>query len=340
MYQVDTDPASQANLDQGDDKKRGLRAANKNGDTEMKLKKLLKSISILVGSVLLSPAVSAGGLADMTHEELTAWMQNVNAKLNAANAGYNIEGLEFYTIGKGRPSIRIHALEDRWVDGDARRNPGGFRVAGLDQITYHSDSGNPPTSLGTFPLKEINGAMDTWNETKCLDKVDVIPNQLAGPDIPSSAFGDLTLIDELFCPIADFGGPNDAYPFGSDIVHGGWYPKECFGQNTLAFSATFIFGTFTDAGFVPSDINGDNRLDTAFNEVYYNDKWAWMIDAAPLPYVDVETGVFHEAGHSLGLGHFGPPPSAIMNPVYAGAQTTPAPIDHAGMCSVWKSWPQ
>jgi Matrixin len=143
-------------------------------------------------------------------------------------------------------------------------------------------------------------------------------------------------------------------PFAADIVNAGWRPRAFFetvfgpggGRGVLAFSVTFIF---TDAAGNPVDTNGDNYLDTALNEVYYNDTFGdpasdragnpWAIDA-PLPSIDVETVALHENGHSLGIGHFGPPPAAVMNPVYAGIRHAPFAVDHAGMCAVWSSWPK
>jgi len=47
--------------------------------------------------------------------------------------------------------------------------------------------------------------------------------------------------------------------------------------------------------------------------------------------IDVETVALHENGHSLGLGHFGPPPDAVMNPVYAGIRHVPLSPDDAAM---------
>ena len=309
----------------------------------MNLKRILKGVAILAATFLLAPTANAGCLADITQDELTAWMQNVNAQFDAAGVGYNIEAIEFFTIGQGRPSNRIHAQPFRWVAGDARRLAGVF--APPNDISHHSDTDNSPTSIGSFPLAEIDSAMNTWDSTKCLKKVNAIPNPTFGSAIPNTVFGDTTIFDEFFCPIGDSGGPADGFPFASDIVHAGWYPASCFGPGTLAFSITFIFGG--GSPFVPSDINGDNRLDTALNEVYYNDAFGtlfpgspWATGAAALPAIDVETVAFHEAGHSLEIGHFGPPPSAIMNPIYAGPQTTPAPADKAGMCSVWGSWPK
>ncbi len=127
----------------------------------------------------------------------------------------------------------------------------------------------------------------------------------------------------------------------------GWWDPECFGVNTLAFSVTFIF--VDDAGN-PTDINGDNYLDTALNEVYFNDKWGnpkfdtgqlnpWTVGQQELPAIDVRTVGFHEQGHSLELGHFGPPPDAVMNPVYAGPRIEALSPDESGMQAVWQSWP-
>jgi Matrixin len=109
---------------------------------------------------------------------------------------------------------------------------------------------------------------------------------------------------------------------------------------------TFIF---VDDDGNPTDINGDNRLDTALNEVYYNNTFGqagtdranrpWGINVAP-PGIDVETVALHENGHSLGVGHFGPPPAALMNPVYAGIRQSPFAVDSAGMCTIWASWPK
>jgi hypothetical protein len=156
---------------------------------------------------------------------------------------------------------------------------------------------------------------------------------------------------DIFDSFYGFGRFGD--PFLADITNAGWLPRDFFeavfgpggGRGVLAFSVTFIF---VDDDGVPTDINGDNYLDTALNEVYYNDTFGdrrddragnpWGINV-PLPGIDVETVALHENGHSLGLGHFGPPPDAVMNPVYAGIRQTPLSADDAGMCAIWSSWP-
>jgi hypothetical protein len=150
-----------------------------------------------------------------------------------------------------------------------------------------------------------------------------------------------------------FGFGREGNPFLADIVNAGWLPREFFeavggpggGRGILAFSVTFIF---TEDDGTPTDIDGNNKLDSALNEVYYNDTFGdrktdragnpWGINIV-LPGIDVETVALHENGHSLGLGHFGPPPDAVMNPVYAGIRQSPLEADSAGMCAIWSSWP-
>ncbi len=137
---------------------------------------------------------------------------------------------------------------------------------------------------------------------------------------------------------AFFGFGQFGNPFLADIVNAGWLPRAFFeavggpggGRGILAFSVTFIF---TDADDNPTDINGDNYLDTALNEVYYNDTFGnpnndrvgnpWGINIV-LPGIDVETVALHENGHSLGLGHFGPPPDCRDESGLCGHPARPA----------------
>lgn len=266
-----------------------------------------------------------------------ALMAEVNRQLVERGMNLAVEQIEFFTIGGGRPSNRIHQQEFRWVANDPRR------LADGDSITYLFDQSDGATASGLTSKQTgdaIDSAIDTWRNERCLGKVDLVMQTDSGtdPDIFDAFFG--------------FGGFGD--PFLADIVNAGWLPRAFFeavggpggGRGILAFSVTFIF--VDDAGD-PTDINGDNYLDTALNEVYYNDTFGdpgddragspWGINVA-LPRIDVETVALHENGHSLGLGHFGPPPEAVMNPVYAGIHTEPFSTDHAGMCTVWVSWPK
>ena len=267
-----------------------------------------------------------------------ARMQAINQQLRARGLGIAVEQIEFFTLGGGRPANRLHAQEFRWVAGDSRRNADG------DKLTYLVDQSDGATASGLSSAQTeaaIDRALDTWQANRCFAKVDIVKRADSGedPDIFDSFFG--------------FGGLGN--PFLADIVEAGWLPRAFFeavggpggGRGILAFSVTFVF-TDPQTG-APTDINGDNRLDSALNEVYYNDNFGnpsgdragnpWGIDIL-LPGIDVETVALHENGHSLGIGHFGPPPAAVMNPVYAGIRHAPLAVDSAGMCSIYSSWPK
>lgn len=281
-----------------------------------------------------STKLSKRGVAD--NAAILAKMKEINKQLAARGMNIAVEEIDFFTIGGGRPSVRIHQQPFRWVPNDPTRNADG------DNITYIVDQSNGATASGLTNAQTeaaIDRALTTWNEDKPLKKVNIVKR--ADPGI------DITIYDYFY----GYGGYGD--PFAADIVDAGWYPRAFFeavggpggGRGILAFSVSFIW---TDENGNPTDINGDNYLDQALNEVYYNDTFGdpsddragnpWGIDQ-DLPGVDVETIALHENGHSLDLGHFGPPPVAVMNPVYGGIKHTPLPTDNAGMNAVWSSWP-
>ncbi|MFQ5651043.1 MAG: matrixin family metalloprotease [bacterium] len=265
-----------------------------------------------------------------------AMMDQINEQLAAQGLNMAVESIEFFSIGNGRPSNRIHQQPFRWVPNDPRRF-----AQGID-ITYIVDQSAGATASGLSNAQTeaaLDRAMTTWNDEKALRKVEIVKR--------TDPLTDVTIFDAFF----GFGGSGN--PFAADIVNAGWLPRAFFeavggpggGRGILAFSVTFIF---VNPDGSPTDINGDNYIDTALNEVYYNDTFGdpgddragnpWGIDIQ-LPGIDVETVGLHENGHSLEIGHFGPPPDAVMNPVYAGPRQSPMPIDKAGMHAVWSSWP-
>ncbi len=282
-------------------------------------------------------------LAKEGDPEILAKMDQINALLAADGSNLFLNEIHVFSIGVGRPSNRILQQPFRWVPNDSRRD------ADFDNITYLVDATNQGTASGVSAdatEAAFDRAMDTWNDEPALSKVEIVKRGDPGSDP--------TIFDNLIAQ--RFGRFGD--PFLADIVSAGWYPRALFealvtggGRGILAFSVTFIFGS-TDAqgNFIPSDINGDNYLDTALNEVYFNDTFGKKgTDRADLPWginillradgIDVETVSLHEQGHSLGIGHFGPPPDAVMNPIYAGQRLSPFPSDQSAMNAVWSSWP-
>jgi len=294
------------------------------------------SLTIVLAGVVLLLGARVGGQTATGDPAVLALMQQINQVLATSSLNVAVEQIEFFTIGQGRPSNRILAQEFRWVANDPRR------LADGENITYLVDKSDGTTLSGLTNAQTeaaIDRAMNTWQAANPLKKVTLVKRADSGadPDIFDSFFG--------------FGGFGN--PFLADIVNAGWLPRAFFeavggpggGRGILAFSVTFIF---VDGNGNPTDINGDNRLDSALNEVYYNDTFGapgdrvnnpWGINVA-LPGIDVETVALHENGHSLGIGHFGPPPAAVMNPVYAGIRHEPLAIDNAGMSTVWASWPK
>ena len=290
---------------------------------------------LVAAAALLVPMAASAQEGDAN---VLARIGDVNAQLQSMGLDIAVEEVEFFTIGQGRPANRIHQAGTRWVAGDPRRLADGAN------ITYLVDQSDGATASGLTSAQTeaaLDRALTTWQRESCLKKVRLVKRADSGadPDIVDFFFG--------------FGGFGN--PFLADIVEAGWLPRAFFeaiggpggGDQILAVTFTLIF--VDPATGAPTDINGDRFLDTALAEVYYNDNFGnpggpfpgspWGVNIN-LPGVDVETVALHENGHALELGHFGPPPAAVMNPVYAGIRQSLLPTDHAGMCAVWGSWPK
>lgn len=253
-------------------------------------------------------------------------MEEFNDDLKALWMDIQVEQVEVLTLGEGRSSSRLHRQPFRWVPNDVRRAADGANLTYL--VEKGGLSGNALDGASTEAA--IDRAMGTWASQPCIQqKVNVIKRTDGGedPDIFDALMG-----------YGDFGNYRVA-----DIVHGGWMPPSFFdtvagpgsGETVLAFSVTFIF---IGPDGEPSDVDMDRHLDTAANEIYYNQAFAWLLGGGNG--IDVESVALHELGHSLGIGHVGPPIEAVMNPVYAGVHRSLRPLDGAALCSVWAHWPK
>jgi hypothetical protein len=237
-----------------------------------------------------------------------------------------VEQVELLTVGQSRSTSRLHRQPFRWVAGDPRRQADGTRLSYLVDLS----DGLGATGLTPEAAEAaVDRAVKLWSSDDCVRQMTLVKRPGGGldADIFDSRFG--------------YGGYGDYR--AADVVSGGWLPPDFFdrvtgpggGQTVVALSVTFIY---VDRNGVPSDIDGDGYLDTAHSEVYFNQGFAWTA-GAPGIVVDPTTVALHEIGHAFGLGHIGPPPTAVMNPVYGGPRTALMPLDHAALCSVWSSWP-
>jgi len=269
-------------------------------------------ISLAVVALLVLPAPSFGQEGDSS--TLTIMLSS-NDGLRAQGMDYIVQQIDYFRRDGSRASARLYAKDFGWVPGDARRGA----VDGSLGVLFDSSNG----AIGTLSAQAVGQAVQrarlTWAGDDCLAGTPLL--KVAQPD------GDVTVFDGL---VGD-GGIGD--PFAADIVTAGFPAglEALFGPDTLAFSVTFIF---VDGDGVPTDLDGDGRLDTAHNEIYFNPAFDWTLDETAGGF-DIETTALHELGHSLGLGHFGAPPISVMNPVYGGIRRELYPLDHAALCVLY-----
>jgi len=245
---------------------------------------------------------------------------------------------------KDSPFFDVIVLSaSRWVANDERR------LADGDNLTYMVDLrfGATASGLSTSQTSNaINSGIRLHN---------AFVSKQAGLDLKSRRFGgdDPTIFDELFGLDPD-GNQGDGFPFFADFTQAGFYSGSFFDaifgpggkEGVLAFAVSFIF---TDGG-VPTDIDGNGRLDRALVEVYYNDFFGtpsgsragfpWGININ-LPGIDVQTVGMHENGHSLDIGHIINPACApsLMEPFYNGVFQKVDPCTKANLAFEYRTWP-
>ncbi len=285
--------------------------------------------SLLVGLVLLAAALhsvpaSASSPVETSDAEILAGMEQINRELAAEGFTVAVGQVELFTIGDGRPIVRLIQSGIRFVPEDSRRDAHGNRIRYLVDSTASTPVRGDTTS-GLMHLQTeaaIDSAITTWQGSPCLEDVEIAKR---------SPTADPNIFD--FFLFGDGPPPSQTVLFQADVVHSGWLPFSGSPLPSNALAVTIVL--FFVQGGQPTDVNRDGYADEAWAEIYYNDEATWRIDHD----IDVETVALHESGHAFGLDHFGPPPVAVMNISYGGVRQVPSPTDAAGLCAVWGSWP-
>lgn len=213
----------------------------------------------------------------------------------------------------------------------------------------------------TYVVDQSDGSALTW-----LPGLAVLPNSTTEPIIDLSMAewqSDPGCKGPAIVKVADSGDNIDVADdigFGrprgtsiADITHGGWINRRFFdiiapGGSAFVLGVTISF-IFLDQNGDATDIDNNGHADTAFMEIYYNRGFAWS-QPGNEDNADIETIVKHEAGHALGLSHFGRvfltkngsqiedihyAPRAVMNAVYVSPFPDLTGTDKAAFCRIW-----
>ena len=243
---------------------------------------------------------------------------------------------EYITSGKNAEAGNTVFFNDRGnkqLDADFVPS---LSLDGSKNISFYVDLLRPSKSLSVGVTENaIVRAMHTWDNVNC--------SNLGITKIPAT-----NRPTGFISSILGYGGSTD---YVADINHAGWMSSSFFDQ-VAPNGGNFILGVtftliFTDKNGNPSDADGNNKLDVAWRETYYNDNFNWNNGAE----YDVESIALHESGHGLSQGHFGKAflsgngklhfaPRAVMNASYSGIQNTVGKSDLGGHCSIWGSSPK
>lgn len=311
----------------------------------------LAPLAVLVAACGTDQAATTGPNLSQTAAETSAlnpYLVGVNDKLAARGATYRVERAEYLVasdpgLAAGQTVFAINRekrLDSRWVPGDPRRATEGNVIRYAHFAPFMSANAGPSRANAT---PAIDASFRTWDAQICTT-LDLEKVTLPGGVLPSNILG---------LP----GFTND--PFMADINTIGFLPGAVVdavlgpgsASNVLGVTFTFVWGTNTPDGFVPSDVDADGRDDTAFKEVWYNDAFVWSLNGGGFNPVDIETVALHENGHALELGHFGDifltnangklhvSPRAVMNAAILGRLRAPLGTDNAAYCGVFANWP-
>jgi len=274
---------------------------------------------------------------------------SVNARLEKSGSTKRLDEVWMFTLGRGTDPYRRLRTGSRWshprsltymIDQDYTTDVPGAQVHAAIVASFERHDAVPGISLDLTELPYNGGNNDILDGIilntagECVDIVDLNADILNSYD-PATGELDFDII--------------------TDNYFGGWYEPIYF-ENCLG-SPNIIGVTWTF-----SDVDGamgeglDGYRDRIYTEQYYNNGFDWVNGGSPFlsDLMDIQSIVTHEAGHAVGLGHFGGPntnepfklqpngkvfdPEAIMNPFYLGGDKRELyPTDIAGLKTLYSS---
>jgi hypothetical protein len=294
-------------------------------------------------------ARKAAPLTGSPTERATQIATRINRRLARAGSTKRLDEVWLFSLGRGTDPFRLLRTGSRWtdprnvtymIDEDYTIDVPAAQVLAAVRASFERHDAVRNITLNLTELAYDGGNNDILDgvildtQGNCVDIVDVNADVLNSYDPTTGALDFDIITDNLF---------------------GGWYEPIYF-ANCLG-SANIIGVTWTF-----SDVDGalgrgrDGYRDRIYTEQYYNNGFQWVNGGSPFlsAIMDIQSIVTHEAGHAVGLGHFGGPntnepfklqpngkvfdPEAIMNPFYIGGDKRELlPTDIAGLRALYAS---
>jgi hypothetical protein len=137
----------------------------------------VRGFSVLVSFLIFTAASVFAGSGD---PNVLAQMERINRELAQRGLGIAVEQIEFFTIGGGRRSNRIHQQEFRWAPND------DWRLAEGKNITYLVDQSDGATASGLTSV-QTEAAIDdslTFSATVEDGGAETLALLVASPRLP------------------------------------------------------------------------------------------------------------------------------------------------------------